>query len=344
VTSADADGGAERDQPHLVLPDLSPEARRLAALRRGAGLGRAGLAGAHSYIGPGTRSRRVVTRVWTGVINDGFIHAGNFAYMMLIALFPLCIVGAAAFSAIGEPGQRAAVVNAMLVALPPIVARAIEPVARSVIELRHGWLLWVGGLVGLWTVGSLIETVRDILRRAYGTQWEHGFWRYRLGSTALILGAMVLLVVSLAAQVLIGAAQQVIMAWTPDLVSWVHRLALSRFVPAFGLYISLYLLFLSLTPGPYRARAYPKWPGALFVAAWWLVVTGSLPAVIRTFFKYDLTYGSLAGIMISLFFFWLVGLGTVVGAELNAALAETPEERDLIGQADDRARKATQKP
>ena len=34
--------------------------------------------------------------------------------------------------------------------------------------------------------------------------------------------------------------------------------------------------------------------------------------------------------MIALFFFWLVGLGLVVGAELNAALAESPEERDLI--------------
>lgn len=42
--------------------------------------------------------------------------------------------------------------------------------------------------------------------------------------------------------------------------------------------------------------------------------------------------------MIALFFFWLVGLGMVVGAELNAALTETPEERDMLGQADDRAR------
>jgi len=30
----------------------------------------------------------------------------------------------------------------------------------------------------------------------------------------------------------------------------------------------------------------------------------------------------------------------VVGAELNAALAETPEEQDLVGQADNRARTA----
>ena len=42
--------------------------------------------------------------------------------------------------------------------------------------------------------------------------------------------------------------------------------------------------------------------------------------------------------MIALFFFWLVGLGVVVGAELNAALAVSPEERDMLGQADDRLR------
>ena len=30
-----------------------------------------------------------------------------------------------------------------------------------------------------------------------------------------------------------------------------------------------------------------------------------------------------------MFFFWLVGLGVVIGAELNAALAETPEEEQV---------------
>jgi len=49
----------------------------------------------------------------------------------------------------------------------------------------------------------------------------------------------------------------------------------------------------------------------------------NLPWVLRRLFNYDLTYGSLAGIMITLFFFWLVGLGMVFGAELNAALAES---------------------
>ena len=38
---------------------------------------------------------------------------------------------------------------------------------------------------------------------------------------------------------------------------------------------------------------------------------------------YSLTYGSLAGVMIALLFFFFVGLGVVIGAELNAALAES---------------------
>ena len=38
--------------------------------------------------------------------------------------------------------------------------------------------------------------------------------------------------------------------------------------------------------------------------------------------SYDLTYGSLAGIVVVLLFFYLIGLGLVFGAHLNAALAE----------------------
>ena len=34
--------------------------------------------------------------------------------------------------------------------------------------------------------------------------------------------------------------------------------------------------------------------------------------------------GSLAGLIVTLLFFWIVGLGISIGAHLNAALAETP--------------------
>ena len=43
-----------------------------------------------------------------------------------------------------------------------------------------------------------------------------------------------------------------------------------------------------------------------------------------------------AGVMVALFFFYLVGLGMVVGAELNAALVEVEDlGHDAIGRVDD---------
>ena len=145
-------------------------------------------------VGPGTRAWEVAKRTLVGTYNDGFIHAGNLAYLSMLAIFPFFILGAAVFSAFGEEAERAATINAVLSAMPPVVGNVIEPVARDAIEARSGWLLWVGGLVGLWTVGSLIETIRDILRRAYGTHAEHAFWKYRLLSSGVILGAVLLLV------------------------------------------------------------------------------------------------------------------------------------------------------
>ena len=314
--------------------DQSPEARRRRAL-----LDRGKLqAQFDRNLGPASRLFTVVKRVLVGAWSDGFIHAGNLAYTAILALFPFVIVITAVFTALGEGSQREASIRAFFSAAPPVVARALEPVALSVSEARSGWLLWIGGLVGLWTVSSLIETIRDILRRAYGTRPTAAFWRYRLFSTALIVGAVVLLLLSLFAQVAITAAQEVIAAWFPWLEAWTLTLTTSRLIPAAMLYLSIYALFLSLTPSAYRGRRYPKWPGALLVTVWWVAITVVLPGVLRNLFSYDLTYGSLAGVMIALFFFWLVGLGMVMGAELNAALAETPEERDAIGQADDRAR------
>ena len=310
----------------------SPEARRRQAL-----VDRGKLQAQFARnLGPASRFWTIVKRVAVGAYSDGFIHAGNLAYTAILALFPFCIVIAAVLKALGEEGQGEASIRAFMSAVPPVVARVLEPVALNVMEARSGWPLWVGGIVGLWTVSSLIETVRDVLRRAYGTRPTVAFWRYRLFSTAFIVGSVLLLLLSLFAQVVISAAQEVIAAWFPALETWLGTLTTSRLIPAAMLYLSIYALFLTLTPSQYRPRPYPKWPGALLVTVWWVAITVALPGVLKSFFSYDLTYGSLAGVMIVLFFFWLVGLGMVMGAELNAALAETPEERNAIGQADER--------
>ncbi len=275
-------------------------------------------------LAPGTRAFAVARRTIASTFEDGFIHAGNLAYLAMLAMFPFFILGAALFELIGGRDNAEIIVNAVVSGLPPAVAEEIRPAAIATVHARKGWLLWLGAVVALWTVSSLIETIREILRRAYDTSTSKAFWRYRLGSIGLILAAVVVLLLSLFVQVTIGAAQQVILSAFPQLEEVISALRLSRLVPAALLAGSLWVLFYTLTPQPFRNKPFPKWPGALATASWWIAVATALPIILRYFLSFDLTYGSLAGIMITLFFFWLIGLGVVIGAELNAALAKAP--------------------
>ncbi|MEO9461741.1 MAG: YihY/virulence factor BrkB family protein [Marinomonas sp.] len=267
-------------------------------------------------------AQRTAIRTW----DDGFIHAGNLAYLSMLAIFPFFILAAALFPFLGDSLDQTAMIDAVLGAMPPNVRAIIEPVAQNTLQTSSGLLLWMGVAVGLWTISGLIESIRDVLRRAYDTKSSTSYWQSRLFSVGLILIAVMLMIASLFAQVAIGTAQQFVGEWSPQLVDTFSELQLSRAVPAISLAGSLYLLFLTLTPGKYRARAYPKWPGVLATSLWWLAVTSALPPIITRAITYDLIYGSLAGIMVVLFFFWLVGLGLVMGAELNASLAQVPED------------------
>ena len=317
----------------------SPEARRETAIKTERALRKQGLGGKRLTGARGGRALEIAKRVLVGAYFDGFIHAGNLAYMALIALFPFFITATALMSAVGRTAEGVHALEVILATMPPSVAETLNEPVREVLRARSGLLLWLGAIIGLWTVGSLIETIRDILRRAYGTTYSKSFWHYRLYSIGLIVGAVLLLLISFSAQVIVTGIDEFVSRVLPTRFDSYFQLALTRGLSALGLFLSLYLLFYTLTPSRYRPRRYPKWPGALLTTAWWVGVTLALPPLLAGLLSYDATYGSLAGVMVTLFFFYLVGLGVVIGAELNAALADTPDEQDLLGQADDRTRK-----
>ena len=268
---------------------------------------------------------RVGRRVLVSSYQDGFVHAGNLAYLSLIALFPFFIVATALATALGRGTGGGAAIAALLAAMPADVAATVEGPVQQALAARSGALLWLGALVGLWTVASLIEAVRDILHRAYRTAATRAFWMYRLGAMLLTIAAVLLLMGSVAVEVALAGAEQLTRELAPNLAPWLPLSGLARMLPMAVMFATLYGLFRTLTPGAYKAARYPKWPGAALVAAWWVVTLWALPQVLSLLFRYDLTYGSLAGVMVSLLFFYIVGLGLVMGCELNAALAA---ERD----------------
>jgi membrane protein len=264
----------------------------------------------------------VAKRVAVGVYNDGFIHAGNLAYLSIVALFPFFIVAAAVAHLLGQSQDALLTVTNVLRRLPPDVAATLREPIIEVLTVRTGTLLWLGALVGLWTATSFIETIRDILRRAYGVKFCAPFWEYRLGSMLVILGAVILLMLAFAASAALTIAHHLLIQWFPFAQDVGTTLGLYRLVPAVTLFATFYCLFYALTPSRYRRHGCIKWPGALFITLWWLAVAEILPIAISFFGGYSRTYGSLAGVMIALLFFFAVGLGVVIGAELNAALAE----------------------
>ena len=297
----------------------SPESRRkrLASMRAAFGTE------VEEKLKPRLTPWEVTKRVLIGVYNDGFIHAGNLAYLSVLALFPFFILAAAVAHLFGQSQDAQLTVFNVLRRLPPDVAGTLRAPVQQVLNARTGPLLWFGAIVGLWTAASFVETIRDILRRAYGVKFCAPFWEYRLGSILLILGAVLLLMIAFAASVILSSLHHVLLEWFPLAGGIATTLGIYRLVPAATLFFTFYVLFFALTPARYRKHRCRKWPGALLITAWWLATVEILPNVLGLFGGYSLTYGSLAGIMITLLFFFAVGLGVVIGAELNAALAES---------------------
>jgi membrane protein len=301
------------------LSPQSPEARRKRLARLRAAFGTA----VEERLKPRQTVWEVTKRIAVGVYNDGFIHAGNLAYLSILALFPFFILAAAVAQLFGRSEDGARTVATILAELPADVAITLRAPIEEVLTARTGPLLWFGALVGLWTAASFVETVRDILRRAYGVKYNAPFWEYRLASIAMIMGSVVLLMFAFAASVALTSVQAAIERWFPISDDVIGTVEFFRVIPAAALFFTVYTLFYALTPSRYRRPGCRKWPGALLITAWWLVTVELLPVAIGWVGGYSLTYGSLAGVMIALLFFFVVGLGVVMGAELNAALAES---------------------
>ncbi|TKD52261.1 YihY/virulence factor BrkB family protein [Sphingomonas baiyangensis] len=278
-----------------------------------------------AQLGIGDRALEVLKRVAIGTYNDGFTHAGNLAYLSLLTLFPFFIVAASIARLFGRTGDGLQALNAFLQTVPPDVAELLQKPITDVLAARSGSLLWFGVIVGLWTTASFIETVRLILRQAYGVTMSRPFWEYRLGSIGLIIASVILVMVAFSFSVVLAGVEAFIVRLLPFAGDVAQIVSLTRIAPALALFGALYMLFYSLTPARWRWSKCPKWPGPALVTIWWMGTTALLPVALGSLGNYDLTYGSLAGVMIALIFFFIIGLGVVIGAELNAALAEVPE-------------------
>ena len=263
---------------------------------------------------------RVLKDGWHGYWeDDGFMLAGNLAYMSLLAVFPFFIFIIWLAGRFGRSAEGIAALNAFLATVPHDVAAALKgPIAEVTLHRPHE-LLTIGALVAIWSAGSVIETIRVVIHKAHNVPAGRPFWQYRLQSFTIVIGSALLLLAAMSAQFALAGFNQLLAAHFPRLQEAFQSLDLARrLITPLLLYASVILLHRALTPR--RVEPAWHWPGALFTTMVWIGIAASLPRVLTMVSSYSLTYGSLAGVIITLLFFYLIGAVFVAGAQLNGAL------------------------
>lgn len=264
---------------------------------------------------------RVTRQTVKGFFDDnGGILAGNLAYMSLLTLFPFFIFCVSLAGFFGRTAEGLEAVQTLLSSIPPQVADVLAGPITQVLEgsAKRG-LLTFGAIVTIWTAANFIETVRVIVLVAFDQTSERSLWFQRLQSTLLVIASALILFSSMIVQFILNTTQKVIETWLPWFTGIIDLMKIigTGVAPAI-LVIGLYGIFRALTPK--EALPVRHWPGALLTAAVWMAASQLLPIVLSMMGSYSLTYGSLAGIIITLLFFYVLGIGLVLGAQLNAAI------------------------
>lgn len=267
------------------------------------------------------RAKTVVREVVLDTLNGGTIRAGNLAYLSVVTLFPLVILVTAATGFFGRTDAGHAAIHGLLSALPPQASRLLGPVIHEVLRVRTGNLLWVGAAIALWTVTGFVETIRGIFYDAYEKKLDRPFWVYRLFSMGATLLAMVVLIVAFISQLFLRLLLDTLQQYFPYTVHLPSWIKLSTLVPPVIIFLALWALFKLLAPRGFRE--FPAWPGALLTSCVWILAASLIGPIMSTFGNMALTYGTLSGVMLTMLFFYIVGLALVVGAQLNAALANS---------------------
>jgi membrane protein len=228
------------------------------------------------------------------------------------------------YGAVNTPAQALDQLSQVADMLPT----QLQPIVRdqlTSITTASTKVLTVRGLTGLIlalsTATTAMASLIDALTVAYHETETRGFLRRSGLAVAFVLGGALLLgaVITVAgvASRALPEAPEVVQTVTP-IVVWIVLAGLMTAVLAV-----LYRL------APDRKQALWRWItwGATGATALWLLTSIALFAYVQRLGTYETTYGSLAGVAISMFWLWITVLLVVFGAAVNGE-AERQTARD----------------
>lgn len=217
---------------------------------------------------------------------------------------------------------------------PDVVNKVVAPILHEVLHGKRIDVISIAFILALWAGSSATATFVNTITIAYGMRDLRGAVRSRLLALWLFLGAMLLGVVLLPLFVLGPTLLPRLfpkgVRSTASSVIHASYYPVVIVLPLLGL-ITLY----HLAPPrrlPWRRGA----PGALLAMAVFLAGSTGLRSYITFLLEHNHAYGTLAAPIAALLYFYVLGLGVLLGAELNAAIEVLSPTRVRVPRALDR--------
>ena len=277
-------------------------------------------------------TKRVLLIFWDALghmlRNEGTAIAGYLAYLSLLSLFPFFIFIISAAGFFGQTELGADFVNIILEAVPSEVAGVLEAPIRQIIDRPGQGILTISALMAVWVASSGVEGARIAVNRALDLQEVHPFWRTRLESMALIVISPGLIIA------VMGFLVVVPLIWHEIQAFFEIPFTLGAYWKPLRTIIMVYLTLQTVAGLFYvlpavRQRFRTILPGAILVTAAWILTGELFSQVIGRFGQYALVYASLANIIVTLLFFYILAVAFVFGAELNAAVIRQAKPQDV---------------
>lgn len=252
---------------------------------------------------------------------DGMMAAGHIAFTAFLSLFPFLIFLAALAGFLSSADDIPKIIDLMFQFMPKEVAEAMAPSVSEVISMKPAGLLTFGFIGTLWAASSGVESLRIALNRAYKVERKRPLWRRRLQSLFFV-GLAGFLILFMSVLVIFGpalwdfAAKFLYFNIIQEIV-----FNLSRYVSALLVLIGALLILHKFLPHIKQQTKYLL-PGVIFTAITFLIGGTLFSEYIKNFGNFNVTYGSLGSVVLSLLFFYMTANLFIYGAYLNSTFGQ----------------------
>jgi membrane protein len=268
-------------------------------------------------------------RLWHQSRKDELLgRAAQLSYYALLALFPALIFLTALMGLLSVQSFMPELMSYLRNVLPADALSMVERFLTQVAEGSGANILSLGALGALWASSSGITAIMDALNVVYGvTEDRRPFWRIRMTAMLLTIGLAGFVILSMAL-VLYGPT---IGRWVADLLGFGPAFTWLWNVLQWPLVATLMLVVVAaiyyICPDIQDKRWRWVTPGSLFAVGMWLVVSLGFKAYVDNFGDYNKVYGSIAGVIVLMLWFYWSGMVLLLGGEIDAEIEQAAVER-----------------